>query len=206
MSKQIKAEQRSPEWFTARLGKATGSRFTDIISTTRSGYSASRKNYAAELVTEILTGIPAENYTSTAMQWGTDNEPVARLNYELATGNDVRETGFWVHDKINAGASPDGLVNGDGLLEIKCPNTATHIETLQKKQVPKQYVAQVQGQMWLTERKWCDFVSFDPRLPENAQMIVIRLERDDAFISELELEIIAFLKEVDSLVEFVRSY
>lgn len=206
MATLVKAEQRSPEWFEARLGMPSASKYNDIMSKTRSGYSASRKNYAAELVTERLTGNPTESFTSAAMQWGTDNEPVARLQYGLTTGLDAEETGFWIHDDIFTGASPDGLIGEDGVLEIKCPNTATHIDTLQSKKVPRQYVAQVQGQMWVTGRQWCDFVSFDPRLPDNAQMIVIRVERDEAYIQELELEITNFLKEVDSLVEFVNSY
>ncbi len=202
----IQAEQRSPEWFAARLGVATGSRFGDIMATTRSGYSASRKNYAAELVTERLTGQSTETFTTAAMQWGTDNEPVARLQYELATGYTVEETGFWLHNDMAAGVSPDGIVDEDGLLEIKCPNTATHIETLQREKVPRQYEAQVQGQMWITGRKWCDFVSFDPRLPENAQMVIVRVERDPLYIANLETEPYEFLKEVDELQTFVEEY
>jgi len=203
---QTNADQRSEEWFAARLGKATGSRFNDIIAKTRSGYSASRKNYAAELVVERITGEPTNTFTSVPMQWGTDNEPVARLQYELATGNEVQETGFWTHDTLEAGASPDGLIGDDGLLEIKCPNTATHIDTLIKKKLPRQYEAQVQGQMWITGRQWCDFVTFDPRLPENAQMFIVRVERDDVFIKELEEEVSLFLEEVRDLVEFIKSY
>jgi predicted phage-related endonuclease len=140
------------------------------------------------------------------MQWGIDNEPVARLQYSLASGNDVEETGFWLHDELEAGASPDGFIDDDGLLEIKCPNTATHIDTLIKRKLPYQYQAQVQGQMWVTGRKWCDFVSFDPRLPENAQMIIVRVKRDDIYIAELETEIKDFMEEVRDLVEFVKTY
>lgn len=206
MSYLIEAEQRSPEWFAARLGKATGSRFADIMARTRSGYSTSRKNYAAELATEWLTNTPTENYTSAAMQWGTDYEPVARGQYELATGNDVVETGFWVHDSLDCGASPDGFIGDDGLIEIKCPNTATHIETLVKNKIPSQYYAQVQGQMWITDRKWCDFVSFDPRMPANARLKIVRVERDDVFIGDLEFEITDFLGEVAELVEFIKNY
>lgn len=206
MSRLIEAEQRSPEWFAARLGKATGSRFADIMARTRSGYSTSRKNYAAELATEWLTNTPTETYTSTAMQWGTDYEPVARQRYELATGNDVVETGFWVHDDLDCGASPDGFIGDDGLIEIKCPNTATHIETLVKDKIPSQYYAQVQGQMWITDRKWCDFVSFDPRMPANARLKIVRVERDDDFIGRLEFEITDFLGEVAELVEFIKNY
>ena len=206
MATLVQAEQRSDEWFKARLGKATGSRFGDIIAKTRSGYAASRKNYRAELVSEILTGRPTETFTSAAMQWGVDNEPVARLQYELSTGNEVEETGFWLHDTLQAGASPDGFIGSDGLIEIKCPNTATHLDTLVLKKVPKQYIAQIQGQMWITGRKWCDFVSYDPRLPENAQLFITRVERDELFIKELEEEITDFTQEVRDLVEFVQNY
>lgn len=203
---EVKAEQRSPEWYAARLGKATASRFTDIMARTRSGYAASRKNYMAELVTERLTNQVPENFTSSAMQWGIDNEPLARLEYELATGNEVEETGFWLHDTLDAGASPDGFVNHDGILEIKCPNTATHIDTLESKKVPRQYFAQVQGQLWITGRQWCDFVSFDPRLPQNAQMIIIRVDRDHEYIKGLEEEVTKFLIEVTKQVNFVTNY
>jgi putative phage-type endonuclease len=176
------------------------------MARTRSGYGAQRKNYKAELVVETLTGQQSDFYTSTAMQWGTDNEPVARLAYSLTTGNEVEDTGFWLDDELGAGASPDGFVGEDGLLEIKCPNTATHLETLEKKEVPYQYRAQVQGQMWITGRKWCDFVSYDPRLPENAQMIIIHVERDDDYIKNLAQEVETFMMEVVEQVEFVRSY
>lgn len=140
------------------------------------------------------------------MQWGVDNEPVAALNYSLITGNEVEETSLWLHDTIRAGASPDGLVGTDGLIEIKCPNTATHLETLMKQQVPKQYMDQVMGQIWITGRKWCDFVSYDPRLPENAQIFIQRVERDEDYITSLEEEITDFLVELDRQVEFIRNY
>lgn len=206
MSKLVKADQGSEAWLQARCGIATASRFADIMAKTRSGYAASRKNYMAEKLIEVLTNTPTESFTSAAMSWGTDTEPVARLEYMLATGNDVEETGLWLHDTIKAGASPDGFVNHDGTLEIKCPNSATHLETLKTQQVPKQYFAQVQGQLWITDRKWCDFVSFDPRLPDNAQMVIIRADRDEEFIKELETELKAFLKELDEQVKFIQQY
>lgn len=205
-AKLVNAEQRSEEWFKARLGRATASKFSDIMARTRSGYGAQRKNYMAELVVETLTGEQVEFYTNAAMLWGTENEPVARLAYSLATGNDVEETGFWVDDEIGAGASPDGFIGEDGLLEIKCPNTATHLDTLRRREVPYQYVAQVQGQMWITGRKWCDFVSYDPRLVGDAQMIIIHVERNEAYIKELAEEIEKFMVEVVEQVEFVKDY
>ncbi len=206
MPKVIEVEQRTPEWYQARLGKATASRFNDINARTRTGYAASRKNYAAELVTERLTGTAPEPFISAAMQWGIDNEPVALLNYSLQTGNEVEATSLWLHDSIDAGASPDGLVGSDGLVEIKCPNTATHVETLKTGQLPKQYIDQVMGQLWITERQWCDFISYDPRLPENAQMITVRIYRDEDYIKELEAEVTKFLAEVEQQVAFVMDY
>lgn len=206
MATLIQAEQRTPEWFEARLGRPTASRFGDIMAKTRSGYSASRKNYRAELVIQRLTQQIPENYQSSAMEWGVENEPVARLQYELESGNTVEDTSLWLHDDIEAGASPDGLIGSDGCLEIKCPNTATHLETLRTGKIPRQYFAQVQGQMWVTDRKWCDFVSFDPRLPANAQLFITRVERDETYIKDLEYELRSFLKEVEEEVEFVKNY
>ena len=206
MPKLIKAEQRSDGWFEARLGRATASKFADIMATTRSGYSMKRSNYATELALERLTGLQPENYTSAPMQWGIDNEDTAALIYSLKTGNTVDETGLWVHDELMAGASPDGLVGDDGLIEIKCPNSATHLSTLVTGKVPSQYIAQVQGQMWITGRKWCDFISYDPRMPENAQMIIIHVKRDDDYIEGLQIQVREFLIEVEAQVEFIKEY
>lgn len=208
MSKLVEAEQRSEEWFKARLGIPTASDFDKVVATKT---TATYKNFVAEKAAERLAGQPyselsGRSFTSWEMQWGTDNEPVARLQYALASGNEVAETGLWLHDEGIAGASPDGFINGDGTLEIKCPNTATHIETLRKGSVPSQYRWQVQGQLWITGRNWCHFVSFDPRLPENAQMIVIDVYRDEQMIARLENEVRDFLKEVESMVEFVKKF
>ena len=206
MPKLIKAEQRSPEWFEARLGRATASKFADIMATTRSGYSAKRNNYATELALERLTGVQNETFTSGPMQWGIEHEDTAALMYSLKTGNDVEQTGLWVHDELMAGASPDGLVGDDGVIEIKCPNSATHLNTLVTGKIPGQYIAQVQGQMWITGRKWCDFISYDPRMPENAQMIIIHVERNDDYIEELQIQVREFLEEVEAQVEFIKEY
>jgi putative phage-type endonuclease len=202
----LQAEQRSPLWFESRLGVATASRFKDIMARTRTGYSAQRKNYMAELVSERLTGASQDNYQSQAMQWGVENEDTALLEYSLLTNVEVEQTSLWLHDTLKAGASPDGLVSDDGIVEIKCPNTATHIETLQKRSVPSQYWSQVQGQLWITERLWCDFISYDPRLPANAQLIVLHVERDEEYIAKLEQEVKEFLQEVDDQVEFVKNF
>lgn len=198
--------QGSPEWFAERCGKATASRIADIVARTKSGYSASRANYAAQLVAERLTGTVAESYTNAAMQWGTEKEPEARAAYEWETDATVVEVGFVAHPTIAmSGASPDGLVGGDGLVEIKAPNTATHIETLLGGTVPAKYVTQMQWQMACTGRRWCDFVSYDPRLPDEMRLFVQRVERDDTRIAELEEEVSAFLAEVDETVRRLRE-
>jgi putative phage-type endonuclease len=201
-------EQGSADWFAMRLGKVTASRVADVIARTKSGYSASRANYAAQLIAERLTGNVAEGYSNAAMQWGTEQEPEARLAYEFRTDVDVQEVAFVDHPAIkNSGASPDGLVSDDGLVEIKCPNTATHLETLQGEAIPGKYETQMLWQMACTGRQWCDFVSFDPRLPENMRLFVKRLPRDDGRIAELEADVAAFLSEIDATVaELIRKY
>jgi putative phage-type endonuclease len=201
-------EQRSAEWFAARLGKVTASRVADIVAKTKSGYSTSRANYMAELVCERLTGMQGESFSSAAMVWGTNTEPMARSAYESRMAELVEETGFVLHPTISmAGASPDGLIGDDGLVEIKCPNTATHIDTLLSDGAPSKYVTQMQWQMACTGRKWCDFVSFDPRMPEEMQMFVIRVERNDDVITELEREVEKFLVELEyKITQLTKTY
>ncbi len=194
-------EQGTPEWHAQRLGKATASRIADIIAKTKTGPSAMRANYLAELVAERLTGVAAEKYTNGAMEWGTEKEAEARSVYEACIGIAVQSAGFVDHPQIAmSGASPDGYVGDDGLVEVKCPNTATHIDTLLGKTVPGKYVTQMQWQMACTGRKWCDFVSYDPRMPEALRLFVKRVERDDALIAELEAEVMKFLWEVAAKV------
>ena len=194
-------EQRSDAWFEARIGKVTASRVADVIAKTKTGYSATRDNYMAQLVCERLTGQKGESFTNAAMQWGTETEPLARISYEVAQNVLVDEVGFVPHPTIEmAGASPDGLVNDDGLLEIKCPNTATHIETLLSQTVPGKYNTQMQFQMACTGREWCDFVSFDNRLPAELQLFVKRVPRDNVFIRLIEGEIVQFLAELDDKI------
>lgn len=203
--------QGSPEWFAERCGKATASRIADIVARTKTGYSASRANYAAQLVAERLTGTVAESYTNAAMQWGTDKEPEARAAYEWEKDATVVQVGFVAHPSIAmSGASPDGLVGDDGLVEIKAPNTATHIETLladpeKGEPIAAKYVTQMQWQMACTGRCWCDFVSYDPRLPDELCLFVRRVERDDERIAELEKEVAAFLAEIDETVRRLRE-
>jgi putative phage-type endonuclease len=193
--------QGTPEWFAQRLGKVTASRVADVIAKTKTGYSTSRANYLAQLVAERLTGQAAESFSNAAMQHGTETEPLARMAYETETGLMVTEVAMIDHPTIPmTGASPDGLVGESGLVEIKCPNTATHIDTLLSDKAPTKYIPQMQWQMVCTGRAWCDFVSFDPRLPEDMQLFVKRVERDDAYIAELEAEVKTFLIEVESTV------
>jgi putative phage-type endonuclease len=189
--------QGSPEWKALRCGRVTASRVADVVARTKTGYSASRANYLAQLIAERLTGTPAESYTNAAMQHGTETEPEARCAYEFYQGAAVEQVAFVSHPKIDqAGASPDGLVGDDGLVEIKCPNTATHLETLLGQAVPAKYTDQMQFQMACTGRKWCDFVSYDPRMPEHMRLFVRRVQRDDARINHLETEIAGFLLEM----------
>ena len=193
--------QGTDAWFEARLGRVTASRVADVIAKTKSGYSASRDNYMAQLICERLTGQKGESFTNAAMQWGTETEPLARSAYEAFADVMVHEIGFVQHPKIDmAGASPDGLVGSFGMLEIKCPNTATHIDTLLTQTVPTKYITQMQWQMRCCERQWCDFVSFDPRLPQELQLFVKRVEFDASYVAMLEEEVNLFLKELDSKV------
>ncbi|WP_273688407.1 lambda exonuclease family protein [Ketogulonicigenium vulgare] len=199
-------DQRSSEWFSARIGKVTASRVAEMMARTKSGYSTSRANYMAELICERLTGERQEGYTNAAMQWGTDVEPQARIAYEFMTDTTVAEMGFALHPTIeHFGASPDGLIGDDGLIEIKCPNTATHLDTLLNEAVPAKYVTQMQVQMACTGREWCDFVSFDPRLPAELQMWVQRVHRDADYIAEIEAETIGFLNELAKKVEALKA-
>jgi len=194
-------EQGTDEWFAIRIGKVTASRVADLLAKTKSGYSASRDNYMAQLVCERLTGQKGESFTNAAMQHGTETEPLARLAYEVSQNVLVDQVGFVPHPSIKmAGASPDGLVGDDGLLEIKCPNTATHIETLLSETVPTKYFTQMQFQLASTGRKWCDFVSFDNRLPEELQLFVKRVPRDEMYIKLMEAEIVQFLAELDDKI------
>lgn len=198
---QPEIAQGTPEWFALRLGKVTASRVADVVAKTKTGYSASRANYMADLLVERLTKKREEAYQNAAMQWGTDHEPAARDRYIFDRDADVSEVAFVGHPAIEmSGASPDGLVDADGLVEIKCPNTATHVETLLSGDIAGKYLTQMQWQMACTQRQWCDFVSYDPRLPSDMQLFVKRVYRDDARIAELEREVIAFLSELEGKI------
>jgi putative phage-type endonuclease len=199
-------QQGTDAWKALRLGKVTASRVADIVAKTKSGYSASRANYAAQLICERLTGVPTDGFTNDAMRWGTETEPQARSAYEFYKDVDVRQVAFVLHPTIgDCGCSPDGLVGDDGLIEIKAPLTSTHIETLVGKAVPAKYVTQIQWQLACTGRQWCDFVSFDPRMPEAMQFFCVRVHRVPEIIEELEKEVITFLNEVRAKIVTLRK-
>ena len=203
----VNLEQGSQEWLQARCGKVTASRVADIMAKTKSGYSASRGNYMAELVCERLTGVPTDTFKSAAMEWGTAQEPHARAAYEAVGGVLVEEVGFVPHPSIpDAGASPDGLVGSVGLIEIKCPNTATHIETLLSGKVPDRYNTQMQWQMACTGRVWCDYVSYDPRMPENMRLFLTRVFRDQSAILAMETEVLTFIHELTDKVAALKQH
>lgn len=198
--------QGSPEWFAVRLGRVTASRIADVMARTKTGWGAGRANYMAQLLAERLTGTVAESYTNAAMQWGTDTEPLAADAYAFRKGHALTEVGFVIHDTIEmAGASPDRLVGADGLVEIKCPNTATHIDHLLGCAVPKKYILQMQWQMACTGRAWCDFVSFDPRLPEEMRLSIKHFERDNTMIEEIEGCVMEFLGELADKEHMLRA-
>lgn len=199
-------EQGSPEWHALRCGKVTASKIADMLAKTKSGWGASRANYRAQLVAERVSGLVAESYTNTAMEWGKEKEAEARSAYSFHVNADVDLIDFAVHPTIAmSGASPDGLVGADGLVELKCPNTSTHIETLLGRDVPGKYVLQMQWQMACTGRQFCDFASYDPRMPDDMRLFVKRLPRDDKMIAEVTREVIAFLAEIDATVEALNA-
>jgi putative phage-type endonuclease len=199
-------EQNTDEWHNARLGKVTASRVFDVITKTRSGYSTNRAKYMAELLCERLTRRQGDFFKNAAMAWGTETEPYAREVYETDTGSLVIETGFVPHPTIPmSGASPDGLVGDDGLIEIKCPNTSTHLDTLASDEVPPKYMVQMQWQMACTGRKWCDFVSYDPRVPAEFRTFSCRVPRDEAMISNMETEVSKFLAELDAKIDGLKA-
>lgn len=200
-------EQRSPEWFAQRLGKVTASCINDVVATLKSGGEpASRKNYRAQLATERLTGKQAQSFASAAMQWGTDCEPLAVAAYEALTGRFVDKAEFVDHPTIEqSGASPDGLIGVDGLLEVKCPNSATHFDWLLSGVIPPEHKNQMLWQMACTGRAWCDFVSYDPRMPEHAQLFIVRMPRDEDAIKAIGESVQAFNSEVAALCKKVNA-
>lgn len=198
--------QGSPEWHALRVGKATASRIADLVAKTKTGWGASRANYMAELIAERLTGRAAEGFTNAAMKHGTETEPDAVAAYEFLTNVEVERVAFVPHPSIAmSGASPDGYVGDVGLIEVKCPNTATHIDTLLGEPIAGKYITQMQWQMACTGRAWCDWVSYDPRLPDEMRLFVQRVPRNDALIAALEKEVTAFLIELDAKEQELRA-
>ena len=198
-------EQGSPEWFALRLGKVTASRIKDVIATTKTGYSTSRDKYMTQLLLERITNTVAESYTNDAMTWGTEQEPFARAKYEGLASTLVEQVAFVNHPTIPmSGASPDGLVMDDGLVELKCPMSHTHLESILGG-IDDQYMPQVQWQMAVTERSYTDLCSYDPRFPEHLQLVIKRINRDDDYIAKLEKEVIKFLAELDDKVNKVNK-
>jgi len=200
-------KQGTPEWLASRAGRVTASRIPDVMAKIKTGEAATRRDYRAQIIAEILTGQPqGDIFTNDAMRWGTEQEPFARAAYEMASGFMVDQVGFVIHPTIDrAGASPDGIVDMGGLVEIKCPKTATHLQYILDKSVPAQYHPQMLWQMACTGAAWCDFVSFDPRLPDDLQLFVVRFNRDQARIDAMEAEVTAFLAEGDETLSRLRS-
>lgn len=192
----IECNQGTEEWLAARVGIATASGFADVMASVKSGEAADRRNYRARLVVERLTGKPIPTFQSAPMRQGTEREPLARLAYEESTGNLVREVGLCLHDSLEAGASPDGLIGQDGGLEIKCPELAAHLRYIQAEAEPPEYRWQIQGGMWITGRAWWDFVSYNPDFPPQLQLVVRRIPRNEADIQKLAEGIEKFMGEV----------
>ena len=190
--------QGTPEWLAARAGSVGASQIADVMAKTKTGWGAARANLAARLVAERLTGAPQDTFTNAAMDWGRDNEAAAREAYEFVQGVKVVEVGLYRHPVIaGTHASPDGLVGEDGLVEIKAPNTATHIATLRGAPIADRYVKQIQWQMAVIGKNWCDFVSYDPRMPVEMQLHITRVNRDDELIAEMEAAVSEFIAEVE---------
>lgn len=199
------APQGTDEWRQARAGRATGSRARDILAKIKSGEAAARRDYRIQLLTERLTGAPAaDGYVTPEMRWGTEQEPFARMAYEIRNENIVRESGFAYLPDIQAGCSVDGFVedfDGMGLVEFKCPKSATHIEYLMANRLPPEHEPQILHNLWITGAAFADFASFDPRLPDHLQLFVIRIQRDEDKIKAHEAEVLKFLDEVENLYQ-----
>lgn len=199
--------QGTEEWHAARCGRITASRIADVMARTKSGYGAGRKNYMAELVVERMTEAPTEGFVSAEMRWGIEQEPSARFEYAMRCA-DVETIGFVLHPELDySGASPDGLVGDDGMVEIKCPNTATHIETIETGTIKRQYLLQMQWQMACTDRQWCDFVSYDPRMRDRRLIFYRqRVERDEKLIAEIRAEVEKFHGELRGKIERLQQW
>lgn len=198
----INVIQGSDEWKLAKLGYVSASSIADVMAKVKSGEAITRRKYKVRLVAERLTGKIGESYTNPSMEHGVITEPLAKVAYEVKTSSFIDNTGFWKHPTIKwVGCSPDGLVGKTGLVECKCPNTTTHIDYLFENKVPTEYYKQIQCQLWVMQREWVDFISFDDRLPEKKQLFIKRAYRDEELIKEMEKEVIIFLDEVEQMME-----
>lgn len=188
--------QRSEDWHSERCGKVTASRVKDLNAKPSKGKALNALGLT--ILAERLTGVQKETPTNFAMQWGIDNEPHAIAAYENETGFFVNGTGLIDHPFIEMfGASPDGLVGENGQIEVKCPDTTTHLNTLLTKEVPDEYIPQITSQLACTRREWCDFVSYDPRLEPELQIIIIRIFAKDLNIEGLERDVRAFNRTIE---------
>ena len=194
--------QRTPEWDLARLGKITASKVRDVCAKTSAGkYTAARDTYKWNLIKERITGVPVEYRITPPMQWGIDNEGDAKAFYQVLYDVQIEEVGFIPHPDMDfAGASPDGLVGTDGLIEVKCMETVNHLRAIDAGEVPEYYVDQCQWQMACTGRQWCDLVIYDPRLPDDLQMRRFRIRRDEDRIKDIESEVRKFNQEIESII------
>ena len=200
-------EQQTPEWYEVKIGKVGASRLADVMAEGKNGKpSATRANYMYELLTARLTGEYQQTYQSPEMLRGIELEAEARRKYEIVTFNEVKQVGWIPHPEIEmCGCSPDGLVDDDGLIEIKCPNTKTHLETVLHGKIDRSYMLQMQWQIECSGREWCDFVSYDPRLPENIQICIIRVDKKQEVIDSIKTAVQAFLSELAELENKIRS-
>lgn len=198
----IHVEQGTPEWKAARMGHVTASGIANVMAKGKDKSEAiTRFKYKVQIVAERMTGVSAESYSNAAMEWGVEQEGFAVIAYESQRNVLVDKTGFWLHPEIKwLGVSPDRLVDEDGIIEVKCPNTTTHLGYLFENRIPPDYYKQIQCQLWVTGRDWCDFVSFDPRLPKRNQLLIVRTVRDEKMIEEMQAETEKFLGEVESLI------
>lgn len=198
----INVIQGSDEWKLAKLGHVSASSIADVMAKVKSGEAITRRKYKVRLVAERLTGKIGESYTNPSMEHGVVTEPLAKVAYEVKTSSFIDNTGFWKHPTIKwVGCSPDGLIGETGLVECKCPNTTTHIDYLFADQIPTEYYKQIQCQLWVMQREWVDFISFDDRLPQKKQLFIKRAYRDEELIKEMEKEVIIFLDEVEQMME-----
>jgi len=199
----INLEQGSLEWKKAKLGYVSASSIADVMA---KGKGISRHKYMVKLVAERLTGEVTESYTNDAMQHGIDTEELAKIAFQNATQTLTEKTGFWKHPEIEwLGVSPDALIGDDTVVEVKCPNTTTHIDYIFEDRCPVEYYKQIQCQLWVTGRAKAYFVSFDNRLPEKNQLFIKEVSRDEELIKEMETEVLLFLKESQSMIDRLRG-